>query len=380
MSPGLRVEVLRASELGPSEREAWTRFAAASPGLQHPFLSFEYARIAGQAAPHGRVAVAHRAGEIAGFLPFQRRGSALQPLGAPLSDYHGLIAPPGAGIDLGRIVRAVGGSEYRFSGLVAEAAPPGAGTSRTWVADVSGGFDAYFAARRAEHGRFFKDLRRKQRGMENDFGPMTLTWERDPAILEWVLARKREQYRRTQLHDVFACGWTERLLRNLWDSDAPECHGRLAVLRAGDRMIAASFDLHGGPLHYMWFPAYEAAAARWSPGLFLYLQLIQRTAEEGGRAVDFGPASAHGKRFLAAPGPAVHQGRVFGSRWREAASTATERLIAPAPVLGELHARARRRFDVITACETDAVAWLGGAALAARRMLSGAGPADMTAN
>jgi hypothetical protein len=96
--------------------------------------------------------------------------------------------------------------------------------------------------------------------------------------------------------------------------------------------------------------------------------------------VDFGPASAHGKRFLTTPGRVVHQGRVFGSRWRAAASDAAERLLAPAPLAGELRVRARRRFDVITACETEPLAWLGGAALAARRMLSGAPPAEMTAN
>ena len=380
MNTGLAVEVLRPQALGASERDAWTGFVQASAHLQSPFFRFEYAQAAGRAAPGAHVAVIHRAGSIVGFLPFQRRGGALQPLGAPLTDYHGLIAAPGSGIELTQVVRALRADEYRFSGLCAEAPPAGAGSLAAWEADLGEGYAAYLAQRQAEHPRFFKDLRRKGRGMEGEFGPMTLAWERDPALLDWILARKREQYRRTQLHDVFACGWTERLLRELWAGDADGCHGRLGVLRAGGRMVAATFNLHAGDQHYMWFPAYETAAGRWSPGLFLYLKMIEQVAGEGGRCVDFGPASSHGKRFLTTAGRAVHQGRAFGSRWRAAASDATERLLAPAPVVGELRARARRRFDVITACETDTLAWLGGAALAARRMLSGAPPAEMTAN
>ena len=379
MSPAMVVEVLRPEALGASERAAWTGFVEASPHLRSPFFAFDYVQIAGRIAPGAQVAVIRRAGEIAGFLPFQRRGGAVQPLGAPLTDYHGLISAPGADLDLAEVVRSLGAAEYRFSGLVADA-PEGSDAWGTWVADVSGGYEAYLAERQAGNGKFFKDLRRKQRGMEGDFGPMTFAWERDPALLDWILERKREQYRRTQLHDVFACGWTERLLRDLWASEAEACQGRLGVLRAGGQLIAATFNLQGGPEHYMWFPAYEAAAGRWSPGLFLYLKVIEQVAGEGGRTVDFGPASAHGKRFLTTPGSVVHQGRVFGSRWRNAAFDAAERLSAPLPMVGELRARARRRFDVITACETEPLAWLGGAALAAKRMLSGAPPAEMTAN
>ena len=380
MSTAVRVEVLPLAALGPVERAAWTGFVRASPHLQSPFLSFDYAQAAGRAAPGGYVAVAHRAGEIEAFLPFQRRGGTLQPLGSPLTDYHGVVAAPGSPVTLEMLVRALPGSEYRFSGLCADHPPAGAEAAAACVADLEAGYAAWFAGRQAKYGRYFKDLRRKGRGMDADFGPLTFAWERDPALLDWVLARKREQYRASRLHDVFACGWTERLLRDLWDAPGEGCHGRLGVLRAGGRLVAATYNLHAGPEHYMWVPAYEAEASRWSPGVFLYLQVIEAASAEGCRVVDFGPTVSNGKRFLTEPGRPVWSGRVFASRWQEAASGAAERLLGSAPVLGELRARARRRFDVITACETDPVAWLGGAALAARRMLSGSSQAEMTAN
>jgi CelD/BcsL family acetyltransferase involved in cellulose biosynthesis len=380
MSPALRVDVLPAAALGEGERALWAEFVRAAPHLQSPFLSFEYAQAAGRVVPGAHVAVAHRGGEIAAFLPFQRRGSTLQPLGAPLTDYHGLVSRPGDAVNLETVVRGLNGAEYRFGALCTDRPPVGAEPGNACVADLSDGYAAYVAAQQARYGRWFKDMRRKGRGMEADFGPMTFSWERDPALLEWVLARKREQYRASRLHDVFACGWTERLLRTLWELPEGGCHGRLAVLRAGEHVVAATFNLHGPSEHYMWFPAYDAAAHRWSPGVFLYLKVIEAAAAEGCGVVDFGPSVTNGKRFLTAPGRPVYSGTVFGSRWREAASTAAERLLAPAPLVGELRARARRRFDVITACETDAVAWLGGAALAARRMLSSGRAAEMTAN
>jgi CelD/BcsL family acetyltransferase involved in cellulose biosynthesis len=378
MAPALRADILRPAELGASERALWAGFVAASPALSSPFFRWEYVEAAGEVAPHGRIAVLHRAGEIDGFLAFQRRGALIQPLGAPLTDYHAVITRPGARIDIADATRLVGAAEHRFCGLVSDTPPAGCERVPVWSTDVSGGAEAYGARLHAEAPRFVKEARRKLRGLEGEFGPAAFGWEDDPAILDWIIGCKREQYRRTRLHDVFACGWTQRLLRTLWASPAADFGGRLGVFRAGGRLIGASFGLSAGPEHYVWFPAYEAAAARWSPGQLMYLHLIKQVAEEGGRTVDFGPGD-HGKRCLASPRSVVHEGRVFGSALRAGASAAADHLLAAAPPLERLRARAGRRFDVITACETDPVAWLGGAAFAARRLLPG-GSVEMTAN
>ena len=71
----------------------------------------------------------------------------IQPLAAPLTDYHGLIAGPDARIDLAAVVSTLGQQRFRFSGLVRAPSKAAANLSPkpAMIADLSGGFDAYLA-------------------------------------------------------------------------------------------------------------------------------------------------------------------------------------------------------------------------------------------
>ena len=101
MGQALRIETMRPEELGASERAQWAAFRAADSGLASPYFDLRYTLAAADVCPNAFVAVIHRGGEIVGFLPFQRRGGLIQPLGAPLTDYHGLITRRGVSVDLG---------------------------------------------------------------------------------------------------------------------------------------------------------------------------------------------------------------------------------------------------------------------------------------
>jgi CelD/BcsL family acetyltransferase involved in cellulose biosynthesis len=118
----IQVDVVRPQELTSAEQDLWNSFIAAEPAHDSPFLSLRYTLLAGAVVPGARVAVVRRSGDTVGFLPFQRRGGLLQPLGAPLTDYHGLVAKAGEDVDIVRVVKGAGGRSYRFSGLLS--APP----------------------------------------------------------------------------------------------------------------------------------------------------------------------------------------------------------------------------------------------------------------
>ena len=114
----LHADVIRPDELSAAERVLWSEFAAAGPHCDSPFMSLRYVLTAGAIAPEAKIAVVRQGGETVGFLPFQRRGGMLQPLGAPLTDYHGLITRPGVTVELAHVVKAARGQSYRFSGLL----------------------------------------------------------------------------------------------------------------------------------------------------------------------------------------------------------------------------------------------------------------------
>lgn len=375
MPATLQVEVLEAGALGEAERAAWRAMQAANPALDHPYFDLRYAEAAAAVAPRAQVAVLHRGGAIAGFLPFQRRGRRLQPLGAPMSDYHGVVAAPQTQVDLDAVARALGGT-FRFNGLKGCAAPdPGWTARRRMAARTGEGREALEAGWEAREHKFFKNLRRLERGLVRDHGELQFTWSgRDAGVLDWIVTRKREQYRRTHRHDVFACGWTERLLRRLLESPDADFGLRTSALRVGGVLVAAEAALVGPGVCHLWFPTYEAAYRKYGPGMVMTARELTAAAETGYRWVDFGCGDEGYKTAFAEPVETVHEGVAGGPAHPAAALTGSVLARGPAP-LRRLGASVGRRLDIINACETETGPWLAGVAGAGRAMLARRGAA-----
>jgi CelD/BcsL family acetyltransferase involved in cellulose biosynthesis len=337
---------MRPQELGASERAQWAAFRAADPALASPYFDLRYTLAAAEVCPGAFVAVIHRGGEVVGFLPFQRRGGLIQPLGAPLTDYHGLITKAGVSLDLGEVVRGIGAARFQFSGLaLGEGCAAQGMVRRAMVADVSHGFDAYVAARRAAgHGGFLKDKRRRRAALERDHAPVDFSFGRDdPGALGVILRLKREQMLRAGQHDIFACGWTERLLRRLLEETDADFGARIATLRTGNDIAAAEIGLRSGGAYHLWFPVYDHAYARYSPGSLMTLDTIEAAARLGMRTVDFGAGGEDYKAAFADPGAVVLEGAVLTSPWRAA--------MYAMPALRASRAKLERRLDRIAACE-----------------------------
>lgn len=369
MSGDIEVEQREPAALSAAERQLWTAFRLSQPELASPYFDVRYALAAGKVAPGARIAVIRRRGRIVGFLPFQRRGGLIQPLAAPLTDYHGLITARGARIDLAAVVRALGRQRFRFSGLVRTPTLGAANLNPkpAMVADLSGGFDAYLERRAAAgQGGFLKDKRRRLRALERDHGPVEFTFNADPAeVLDLIVELKREQMVRTGQVDVFACGWTVELIRDLAAQAQDDFGVRFAALRAGGRIIAAEVGLLSGEAYHLWFPVYDPDFARYSPGALMTLETLKALADRGVRTVDFGAGAEDYKLSFARPGREVFEGDVIVGGWAAAGVGALRFALAPAPAVKRQVKRAAsridRRLDRITACEPGLAGRVGAA-------------------
>lgn len=87
----MEIEIIRPDALRPEDQAVWESLRAGDPDLDHPYLDPRYS-LAAASVPGAALAVFRRGGQAVGFFPFQRRGRLIQPLGAPLTDYHGMIA------------------------------------------------------------------------------------------------------------------------------------------------------------------------------------------------------------------------------------------------------------------------------------------------
>jgi CelD/BcsL family acetyltransferase involved in cellulose biosynthesis len=369
------IEIIQPDALRPDDRAAWDALRAAGPGLDHPYLDPRYA-LAAAKTPGAALAVFRRNGVAVGFFPFQRRGRLIQPLGAPLTDYHGVIAAAGEGLDPATVARRLGGV-LRVGGWMAPSAAPGFRVRTRMATDVSGGRDALVQRLEQRSHRFFKNMRRLRRGFDSEHGEAVFTWdERDPAVLDWIIAHKRDQYRRSRRHDVFACGWTAELLHTLLATRSADFGLRLSSLRtAAGQLVAAEASLDDGRTLHLWFPTYDPAFARHGVGTLLTRLEMEQAAENGYRLVDFGAGDEGYKTALAEPSGAVFEGVAEGSR--PDLTRLAGRLLAggPAP-LRRFELSLSRRFDIINACETRAADWwagaAGAAAAAARKRLGAA--------
>ena len=92
---GLKVEIVRADALDEGAWAEWRAILADTPALNSPYFRPTFTQIAGAISPEAAVAVFTRDGRTVGFFPHQRRGGSIQPLAAPMNDYHGVIARDG---------------------------------------------------------------------------------------------------------------------------------------------------------------------------------------------------------------------------------------------------------------------------------------------
>src|SRR5437868_1055986 len=115
----MRVSCFTPGDLPRDLREQWEVHQKGDPNLESPCFRPEFTEIMGRARSDTFVAVAD---DGAGFLPFHREAynaGVARPVGAYLSDFHGLICPPDYFFDPVKLVQGAGLAGWEFSRIPA---------------------------------------------------------------------------------------------------------------------------------------------------------------------------------------------------------------------------------------------------------------------
>jgi CelD/BcsL family acetyltransferase involved in cellulose biosynthesis len=287
------VSLIHPSELGPAEIAAWHAMQRDTPSLANPFLSPEFAMAVGRFRPGARVAVLTEGQSITGFFPFERRQfSAGVPICGWLTPCQGVIHAPGAEWDPRELLRGCRISAWRFDNLIVDQ-KPFVGYHSAIVAapliDLSDGFESYYAKVRMKSPRFWKEIARRARKLEREFGELRVVADsRDPVALRTLLAWKSEKYRQTSHVDRFEQPWLVALLDTLQATRGAYLSGALSALYAGDQLVAAQFGLRTQNLLVGWFTGYESSLRKYSPGLIHIKGLAEEMAAAGLHTIDMG--------------------------------------------------------------------------------------------
>jgi CelD/BcsL family acetyltransferase involved in cellulose biosynthesis len=293
----MKVNLVRVGELGEDILRAWQRLRQANPDLGSPYFHPEFTSIIASARTDVELAVIESGSEIVGLFPFHReRGSIGRPVGGVISDYQGIICAPDFSCDPRELLRACHLKAWEFDHLLVSQkffAKFHVSVDLSPQLDLSEGFETYY--RRQKSARSVR-----MHNIQRDIGPLRfVAHSAEGSDFDQLLAWKSQQYLRTDKPDLFLCSWITDSLRRIHATQRPDFGGALSLLYAGDRIVAAHFGMRAGALLHYWFPAYDPALAKYSPGLILLLKMAEHAQAQRIRVIDLGKGiSDYKRRFM----------------------------------------------------------------------------------
>ncbi|GAA5206566.1 GNAT family N-acetyltransferase [Streptomyces thinghirensis] len=311
----MHIDVVGPEELGADDRKIWREIRAASTAPANPFLDPAFTAAVGLVRPRAAVAVLREDGSPVGYFPHERgfagRGRAI---GLGVSDSQGAVLRDGIRLDARALLRACALSSWEFDNLEAGQdlfLPHATEELASPVVDLGGGFERYAEGLRRNSPGFLKQTLAKERKLARQVGEVRFVYDDpDPGALRALMRWKSAQYRRTGRRDRFAQAWITRLVELLARSDDPQCRGVLSVLYAAGRPVAAHFGLRSPTVLSWWFPAYDRAYGKYSPGLLLLSRMLEAAAADGIELVDLGSGPARYKESFKTRDLRVHAGAV----------------------------------------------------------------------
>ncbi|MFF5208973.1 GNAT family N-acetyltransferase [Streptosporangium sp. NPDC000396] len=312
----MKITVIRPEELGAAEISAWREMQRATPHLANPFLSPEFVIAIGAVNAEARVAVISEESGPVGFFPFERHaGGVGTAIGAWVSLCQGVIHSPGAEFDAETLLRGCGLHVWEFGCMV---------DGQPWfqpfevlrqeavVLDLAGGYPAYLEGLRERSPKFLKSTLYKERKLGRDIGELTFEFAvRDEEQFRLLRRWKSDQYRRMGRPDRFGKAWVVELAERLHAIDTGDFAGPLSMLYCDGKPIAGHFGLRSDRILIGWFPAYDPAFAKYSPGLIQHLRMAEAAAAIGIQTMDLGIGTgSEYKEALRSRGEPVTEGCV----------------------------------------------------------------------
>lgn len=311
----MEVRLVSARELDAEHVADWTRLQEGHSQFSSPFFRPEFVRCVASVYDDIEVAVMRRDDKAVGFFPFQRASKHVaMPVGEVLSDFHGVVIQDGEAFEPHELLRQCGLRAWHFNHLLVSQPEF---KSHHWIVadspymDLSQGFEAYRAQKKAERSRIVRDIPKKMRKIEREIGPLRLEFHSTDAhlfgkLVDW----KRQRYARIQAVDYLRDERRVAVLAELIKTQTEGFRGTLSALYAGDHLIALHLGMLSRGLLHCYFPTYNEDFAKYSPGLIFWFFLAQQSDRLGIQRLDFGKGPARFKRSLKTGDVKVAEGSV----------------------------------------------------------------------
>jgi len=359
-----QIGVKTAPELTPDDIAAWHNMRAENPALYSPYFHPAYTQLVATLRTDVQIAILYEDGRPVVFLPFQgaRSGKTgfTQPIGMPMTDYHGFICTSKTEFSPFEFLRSAGLGAFHYNTLIDHnhhLAPHTAHEQNATMMVLKDGADNWRAARDSSYRRHLKSHRRRIRKAEDTYGPRRFIYKsQDYKVFTQLMDWKRTKFQETGKYDVLSVNWTRDLLETLWRDGFNGLQCDMHALYFGDHLAAIDLGLSDGPVFHSWIVAYDNGVQSLAPGIQLLEGLIDASIDLGYEKLDLGAGIDGYKRhyasdpvtvssgFLALRGPVGTLSRLYG---------ATEKLGERGRLgsMGRLPGKFRRRYSQIAACD-----------------------------
>jgi CelD/BcsL family acetyltransferase involved in cellulose biosynthesis len=354
----MRIHTSKFEKLAKEQLHAWSEIQRSEPHLSSPYFRPEFTRAVAAVRSDVEVGVLTEGTQAVGFFPFQRSGwNVAYPVGAKLSDFHGLIVSTKIDYDPRELLRSCGLRAWHFSNLLCEQrafSPFVCREADSPYVDLSNGMDAYIAGR--ENGRRLMSKHGQSlRKLSREIGPVRLEPHiPDPAIVSMLLAWKSNQLRRMRVPNIFDYCWVRNLLEKILEYKKQDFSPVISVLYAGDTVAAISFALRTRSVLHAWIQAYNVDLARYSPGLMCSIEIMKAAESLGVGRIDFGSGPERYKYRIMSRTAKVGEGTadlrqsaaiIRRTSWTARDSIRMSCLAQPARVLAQKVRRVRHWLD-----------------------------------
>ncbi|MDA1016276.1 MAG: GNAT family N-acetyltransferase [Planctomycetota bacterium] len=287
----IQITVMPHSDLEQRHLKAWSRIQDSDSTFASPFFRPEFTTLVASVRDDICVGVLEQNEAIVGFFPFQEgRCSAAEPVGGDISQFHGVIVERGVEWNVEQLLRGCRLNSWAFDHLPTSQTPfqryhYHVGSSP--CIDLTNGFKAYCDEKK-KSGRAIEQAFRKERKLEREVGRLRFELhdtsdETFRHLLDW----KSEQHRRTNVVDAFQDEWLVNLLDRIRLTQSASFAGLMSVLFAGDQLVAVHLGMRSKSVAHLWYPAYDTAFGKHSPGITLLLKMAEALADDGVQRIDF---------------------------------------------------------------------------------------------
>jgi CelD/BcsL family acetyltransferase involved in cellulose biosynthesis len=373
----MKFRLLRAVDMTDDLWAAFARLRNARSLYDDPFLDPEYARMVSTVRSDTRVGVAFDRDEPVGFWPLHRRpGAWARPIGGPFSDWHGPVLAAEADLPAYKFLGKLGLLGMSSFGWLRQDkdSETRLGFDGAHLTDVGQDPETFFKSQNQRWPKHFKKMRRLGRNLERDFSEVEFRYaDTCDDTFNRLIYLKREQFRHTGRHDVFAADWSQNLLDRVRHTQTDRLKLRHASLYFDGKHAASELVLQSDKVMHGWITAYEREFSAYSPGNMLVQMMLEQMAQEAGPKIyDAGPGMDHYKRhysnFQVPVGSGVVRSkplafrpdRLLGQAWRSGETYLSGRV-------ARVMTQSRRRLDQICICETSSLARIAGIGAAVKQ-------------